>query len=64
MPYPYDASKPTLVLVNSFTTDSNLYRDQFADEELTDEMNLIAIEYVFRQLTYQAYQNLQSDLQC
>lgn len=46
MPYPYDASKPTLVMVNSFTTDSNLYRDQFADRELTDAMNLIAIEYV------------------
>lgn len=44
MPRPYDASKPTLVMVNSFTTDSNLYRSQFANEELNKSMNLIAIE--------------------
>ena len=31
---PYNASLPTLVLVNSFTTSSELYRPQFADEEL------------------------------
>jgi len=44
MPYPYDASKPTLVLVNSFTTSSELYRQQYANKQLTDKMNLLAIE--------------------
>lgn len=44
MPYPYDVSKPTLVLVNSFTTSSELYQSQYANEELTSRMNLLAIE--------------------
>ena len=44
MPHPYDASKPTLVLVNSFTTSSELYREQYANKALTDKMNLLAIE--------------------
>ncbi|GAB7349157.1 hypothetical protein MBLNU459_g8096t1 [Dothideomycetes sp. NU459] len=44
MAAPYDASKPTVVLVNSFGTDSNLYRPQFGNEELTSSMNLLAIE--------------------
>ena len=44
MPHPYDPSKPTLVLVNSFTTSSELYRRQYADKKLTDKMNLLAIE--------------------
>lgn len=44
MPHPYDASKPTLVLVNSFTTSSELYRRQYEDEKLTSAMNLLAIE--------------------
>jgi len=44
MPKEYDSSKPTLVLINSFTTDSELYRAQFEDKRLTDQMNLIAIE--------------------
>lgn len=44
MPQPYDASKPTLVLVNSFTTSSELYRSQYGNEQLTDKMNLLAIE--------------------
>src|SRR5437763_16958435 len=41
---PYDASLPTLVLVNSFSTDAELYRPQFADEELTATANLLALE--------------------
>jgi pimeloyl-ACP methyl ester carboxylesterase len=41
---PYDASLPTLVLVNSFTTSADLYRPQFADDELTATANLLAIE--------------------
>lgn len=44
MPQPYDPSKPTLVLVNSFTTSSDLFRDQFGDSALTAKVNLIAIE--------------------
>jgi pimeloyl-ACP methyl ester carboxylesterase len=44
MPRPYDSSKPTLVLVNSFTTDSELYKSQYANKQLTDAMNLISIE--------------------
>ncbi|KAL9119253.1 MAG: hypothetical protein Q9187_004195 [Circinaria calcarea] len=44
MPHPYDPSRPTLVLVNSFTTSSELFREQFGDEKLTSTMNLLAIE--------------------
>lgn len=44
MPKSYDPSKPTVVLVNSFTTSSELYKSQYANEELTQAMNLIAIE--------------------
>lgn len=40
----YDASLPTLVMVNSFTTSVELYRPQFADERLTATANLLAIE--------------------
>jgi pimeloyl-ACP methyl ester carboxylesterase len=41
---PIDSSKPTLVLVNSFTTSSELYRDAYTNTELTSVMNLISIE--------------------
>jgi pimeloyl-ACP methyl ester carboxylesterase len=41
---PYDASLPTLVLVNSFTTTVDLYRPQFADDALASAANLLAIE--------------------
>ncbi|KAI9849023.1 MAG: hypothetical protein M1837_005914 [Sclerophora amabilis] len=44
MPYPYDPEKPTLILVNSFTTSSDLYKGQYANKALTDTMNLLAIE--------------------
>ena len=40
----YDASLPTLVMVNSFTTSVEQYRPQFADETLTATANLLAIE--------------------
>ncbi len=40
----YDASLPTLVMVNSFTTSVEQYRPQFADEELSATANLLAIE--------------------
>jgi pimeloyl-ACP methyl ester carboxylesterase len=39
-----DPNKPTLVLVNSFTTSSDLYKSQFKNKQLTDGMNLLAIE--------------------
>jgi pimeloyl-ACP methyl ester carboxylesterase len=41
---PYDASLPTLVMVNSFTTTVDLYRPQFADEALASTANLLALE--------------------
>lgn len=44
MPQPYDALKPTLVLVNSFTTSSELYRSQYENKQLTNALNLISIE--------------------
>ena len=44
MPYPYDPKKPTVVLVNSFMTSSELYREQYANEQLTNAVNLLAIE--------------------
>jgi pimeloyl-ACP methyl ester carboxylesterase len=40
----YDASKPTCILMNSMCTTVSLYRDQFNNTKLTDEMNLLAIE--------------------
>jgi pimeloyl-ACP methyl ester carboxylesterase len=39
-----DKSKPTLILVNSFTTSSELYHDAYSNNELTSVMNLVAIE--------------------
>lgn len=41
---PYDASLPTLVMVNSFSTSVELYRPQFAHAELGATANLLAIE--------------------
>lgn len=40
----YDASLPTLVMVNSFSTSVALFRPQFADERLAATANLLAIE--------------------
>ncbi|MEX5717785.1 alpha/beta fold hydrolase [Geodermatophilus maliterrae] len=40
----YDASLPTLVMVNSFSTSAELYRPQFADGELRATVNLLALE--------------------
>lgn len=44
MPKEYDPAKPTVVLVNAFTTSSELYRRQFDNAELSGVMNLVAIE--------------------
>jgi len=44
MPEPLDRSKPTLVMVNSFSTSADLYTPQFEDEDLRNSANLIAIE--------------------
>jgi pimeloyl-ACP methyl ester carboxylesterase len=52
---PYDASLPTLVLVNSFTTSADLYRPQFADDELATTANLLAIEPYGHGLTRAGY---------
>jgi pimeloyl-ACP methyl ester carboxylesterase len=41
---PYDAAKPTCILINSMCTTASLYKDQFANGELTDVVNLLAIE--------------------
>ena len=66
---PYDASLPTLVMVNSFTTSVELYRPQFGDSALNEVANLLAIEPYghgatrasYRQFTYwdSAVANLQ-----
>ncbi|KAL1985025.1 hypothetical protein VTN96DRAFT_8478 [Rasamsonia emersonii] len=40
----YDASKPTCVLINSMCTTVSLYREQFNDPNLTNALNLLAIE--------------------
>lgn len=65
----YDPGKPTLVLVNSFSTSVELYRPQFADDALAGAANLLAIELyghgdtraTWRQFTYwdSAVANLQ-----
>ncbi|KAL8777701.1 MAG: hypothetical protein Q9213_007744 [Squamulea squamosa] len=44
MPQPYDKSKLTLVMINSFTTSSDLYRSQHENNTLISAMNLLAIE--------------------
>lgn len=40
----FSASKPTLVLVNSFLTTSALFDSFFSNDALTSRMNLLAIE--------------------
>ena len=40
----YDASLPTLVMINSFTTSAELYRPQFAHGTLSTTANLLAVE--------------------
>ncbi|ESZ93512.1 alpha/beta hydrolase fold family protein [Sclerotinia borealis F-4128] len=57
MPKPYDPSKPTLILVNSFTTSSELYRQQFDNAELNAAMNLLAIEPLGHGLTKTKVEN-------
>lgn len=66
----YDPSQPTLVMVNSFSTNSELYRPQFADQDLLGAANLLALELyghgksrsTFHQFTYwdSAIANLQA----
>jgi len=41
---PYKQYKPTVVLINSFVADISLYAAQFSNTELTDAMNLLAID--------------------
>jgi len=40
----YDASKPTVVLINSMCTTVSLYKAQFESAELTSAVNLLAVE--------------------
>lgn len=40
----YDPNKPTVVLINSFMTSKDLYSRQFANKELTNVTNLLAID--------------------
>ncbi|KAF2143547.1 uncharacterized protein K452DRAFT_224678 [Aplosporella prunicola CBS 121167] len=44
MPFPYDAAKPTVILVNSMCTTASLYLEQFKSETLKSLVNLLAIE--------------------
>lgn len=44
MPSAYDSTKPTLVLVHSLMTSSELYRSQFKNKSLTDAANLVAVD--------------------
>lgn len=39
-----DATKPTVVLINSMCTTSSLFNAQFNSKSLTDAVNLLAIE--------------------
>ena len=57
MPYPYDPSKPTLVLVNSFTTSSDLYASQYENSKLTSAMNILAIELLGHGKTRTTHEN-------
>jgi len=41
---PYKQYKPTLILINGFTATADLYASQFENKELTEMMNIIAIE--------------------
>jgi len=41
---PYKQYRPTLILINSFTTSVELYQSQFSNPKLTEAMNLLAIE--------------------
>jgi len=40
----FDPSRPTLVMVNSFATSSQLYRPQFSDNALSETANLVSFE--------------------
>lgn len=54
---PYDATLPTLVMVNSFSTSVEIYRPQFADTELGKTANLLAIELYGHGRTRCAYEH-------
>jgi len=41
---PIVGSKPTLILINAFTTTATFFRPQLTDTALLDEMNLVAME--------------------
>lgn len=43
-PFGLSRSKPTLLMLHSFTTDGTLYRPQLADEKLQEAVNLITVD--------------------
>lgn len=51
----YDPALPTLIMTNSFTTSVELFRPQFADVELMEVANLLAIEPYGHGSTYSTY---------
>ena len=53
---PYDASLPTLVMVNSFSTSVELYRPQFDHAQLAETANLLAIELYGHGQTRSSYE--------
>jgi pimeloyl-ACP methyl ester carboxylesterase len=53
---PYDASLPTLVMVNSFGTSVELFRPQFAHAALGETANLLAIELYGHGATRSTYE--------
>ncbi|GAD98956.1 alpha/beta hydrolase fold family protein [Paecilomyces variotii No. 5] len=44
MPHVYDRKKPTLLLIHSFMATSDQYIPQFSNKDLTDAVNLIAVD--------------------
>ncbi|MEV8061287.1 alpha/beta hydrolase [Streptomyces antimycoticus] len=54
---PYDPTRPTLVLINSYTTSAELYRPQFADPALGSAANLLALEPYGHGRTRASYQH-------
>lgn len=44
-PWPPSSSKPTVVLIPDFATTVDIFRYQLADAELTEHVNLLAIEH-------------------
>ena len=57
MPLPYDPSKPSLVLVNSFTMSSDLYTAQYSNPKLTSATKLLVIDLIGHGKTRTPYEH-------